>query len=406
MTSSSDIYVLTPSPAISGQPNRDQPESLVTGSARIATERKRRWRIVVAAVVAGGFVSLLAIFGGPMLADSATTFGHLDWPWLILALLAEASSMAAFARMQRRLLAAGGTPLHLGSVMAVTYAGNAISVSLPLGGSQLSTGFSFRQFSRHGIDPAVAGWALAVSGIISSSAFAAVLAGGAIISGSPTAAFVGLGGAFISLVPALCVVGALRYPKIRHGLNRIFARLLTIPRALIRRPGPGTENAAEQFLDRLSTLHLPRREYVTVFGLAIWNWIADCACLAFAIRATGPHIPWRGLLLAYGAGMVAGSIGLTPGGLGIIEAALCAALVTAGVTGHHALPAVLIYRLISFWLVMAAGWVLVVVVTRNTTQAGKAATAPPQGPPASLAETRLRAGEADPRLRRPAVRRR
>ena len=51
--------------------------------------------------------------------------------------------------------------------------------------------------------------------------------------------------------------------------------------------------------------------------------------------------------------MAAGSIGLTPGGLGVIEAALAAGLVAIGVTGHHALAAVLLYRLISFWLVMA-----------------------------------------------------
>jgi hypothetical protein len=74
--------------------------------------------------------------------------------------------MATFARSQRRLLGVGGTKVHLGSVLAVTYAGNAISVSLLLAGPELSTAFTFRQFSRHGIDPAVAAWALAVSGTL------------------------------------------------------------------------------------------------------------------------------------------------------------------------------------------------------------------------------------------------
>ena len=64
--------------------------------------------------------------------------------------------------------------------------------------------------------------------------------------------------------------------------------------------------------------------------------------------------------------MTAGSIGLTPGGLGILEAALSAALVAAGTRGDHALAAVLVYRLISFWLVMVAGWAVMAVLTRNT----------------------------------------
>jgi uncharacterized protein (TIRG00374 family) len=62
--------------------------------------------------------------------------------------------------------------------------------------------------------------------------------------------------------------------------------------------------------------------------------------------------------------MTAATLGLTPGGLGVVEAALAAALVAAGTTGHHALAAVLVYRLISFWLVMASGWVVMAALVR------------------------------------------
>jgi uncharacterized protein (TIRG00374 family) len=118
-------------------------------------------------------------------------------------------------------------------------------------------------------------------------------------------------------------------------------------------------------LDRVAAVRLPRLQYLEVFALALWNWVADCLCLACAIRATGTPIPWPGLFLAYGAAMSAGSIGLTPGGLGIMEAALSAALVAAGIKAHHALAAVLVYRFISFWLVMAAGWAVMAFLIRN-----------------------------------------
>jgi uncharacterized membrane protein YbhN (UPF0104 family) len=284
--------------------------------------------------------------------------------------------MAAFARTQRRLLRVSGTKLHIGSVIAVAYAGNAISVSLPLAGSEMATAFSFRQFGRHGIDAAVAGWALAVSGIVSSLAFGVVLAGGAFASGSATGAFIGLLGAIISLLPAVAVLAALRYQSVRHVVNRVLSRVLAVCRRWFHRPGPDADGAFERFLDRVASIHFPRRQYLEVFLLALWNWVADCLCLAAAIRATGASVPWQGLFLAYTAGMTAASIGLTPGGLGIIEAALAAALVGAGLKAHHAMAAVVTYRLVSFWLVMTVGWIVMLVVTR--TAAGRPDPAPEQ----------------------------
>jgi uncharacterized protein (TIRG00374 family) len=323
---------------------------------------------LLAGVAVAG-LGLLAALARSTLSESVASLAHVDWVWLPLAVLAEAGSMAAFARSQRRLLRAGGTKVHLGSVMAVTYAGNAISVSLPLAGSEVATAFSFRQFSRRGIDPAVVGWALAVSGIISSLAFAVVLTGGALASGSATAAALGLAGAAVSLLPAFGVLAALRFPAVRRRLNRLLARVIAGSRRLFHRPGPGAEGALERFLDRVASLRLPRLQYLEVFLLAVWNWVADCLCLACAIRAAGTPVPWQALFLAYGAGMTAGSLGLTPGGLGIIEVALSTALVAAGIASNRALAAVLVYRLISFWLVVVAGWSVLALLGRGARRA-------------------------------------
>jgi len=298
------------------------------------------------------------------LVDSVATLGHLDWAWLPLAVAAEAASMAAFARTQRRLIRAGGTNLHLGSVMAITYAGNAISVSLPLAGPEMATGFIYRSYSRLGIDPAVAGWALAVSGGFSSLAFALVLAGGAAASGNTSAMTLGLVGAAMSLLLTVVVLSALRNRGVRRRLNWFVTRLIALSRNLVNRPGAETANALDRFLDRVAGLRLPRLQYAEVMALAVWNWVADCLCLAFSIRAIGVDVPWQGLLLAYSAGMAAASVGLTPGGLGVVEAVLSASLVALGIKGHSALAAVLVYRLISFWLVLTVGWAVVAMLTR------------------------------------------
>ena len=51
-----------------------------------------------------------------------------------------------------------------------------------------------------------------------------------------------------------------------------------------------------------------------------------------------------------------GSLGITPGGIGLVEGTLCVGLVSTGVPAALALAAVLLYRLVSFWLMTAVGW--------------------------------------------------
>jgi uncharacterized protein (TIRG00374 family) len=111
-------------------------------------------------------------------------------------------------------------------------------------------------------------------------------------------------------------------------------------------------------IKRLVGLRLRGRSWAFVFLLATMNWVADILCLALAIMAVGGPVPWSALILAWSVGVGAGSFGITPGGLGLVEAALAAALVAAGVHSAQAVAAVLVYRLISFWLVDAVGWTL------------------------------------------------
>jgi hypothetical protein len=53
-----------------------------------------------------------------------------------------------------------------------------------------------------------------------------------------------------------------------------------------------------------------------------------------------------------------GSTGLTPGGFGIVELAVAAALTAGGLPASAALASVLAYRVINFWLVNGAGWLV------------------------------------------------
>jgi uncharacterized protein (TIRG00374 family) len=84
-----------------------------------------------------------------------------------------------------------------------------------------------------------------------------------------------------------------------------------------------------------------------------------------SILAIGGTVPWRGVLLAYGVRIAAGSISITPGGLGVVEGALAVALMGVGMQRPSAVAAVLLYRFVSFWMVTAVGWTVYLLGQRS-----------------------------------------
>jgi uncharacterized protein (TIRG00374 family) len=342
-----------------------EPSAAPTGqrTGPVTPARRRRWPRVVVAILAAGAVTWVIVAGRHTLLQSLASLRHLDVGWLMLAVLCECVSLSAFGLSRRRLLRADGHQADFGSVMAITYAGNALSMSVPFAGAQLAAVFSYRQFRRRGLDPALTGWALGISAVASSLALALILLAGALAGGAPLATLAGFAGAAVFGLPALTVLLALRYPRARAVANQVLAYLVRQARRVVRKPGIDPA-ALDEFLTRLASIKLGWPRYAEVFGLAVVNWLADCACLACAIRATGAPVPWHGLILAYGAGAAAGSTGVTPGGFGLVEVTLTAALVAAGMTASRALTAVLAYRLVNFWLILLGGGVAMIVLTR------------------------------------------
>ena len=83
---------------------------------------------------------------------------------------------------------------------------------------------------------------------------------------------------------------------------------------------------------------------------AVGRWAFDYLALLAALRAVGAEPDPSLVLLAYVAAQLLGTIPLTPGGLGFVEAGLTGLLRAAGVDGGDAIVATLAYRLVSFWL--------------------------------------------------------
>ena len=82
--------------------------------------------------------------------------------------------------------------------------------------------------------------------------------------------------------------------------------------------------------------------YVLSFSASLW--------------AFGYTLPFSVLAITYLASNTVGSVVPSPGGIGPVEIALTAGLVTAGIPSGVALSAAIVYRLVTFWAPIPVGW--------------------------------------------------
>jgi uncharacterized membrane protein YbhN (UPF0104 family) len=230
--------------------------------------------------------------------------------------------------------------MQVKSAMAVTCASNALSVTVPVAGAGLGAAFSFRQFHGWGIRAGTVGWALTVSGVMSALSFALLMTIGAVVSGDSAAIVLGLSGAAVTVLPMLALLVAVRIPAARRAVVRVVTRVIALWNRLFRHGGPADVTKIEVLLDQVGDVQATPRLYALAFFLSLRNWIADLVCLACAIKAAGAPVPWHGLILAYRVAASARSAGMAPGGLGVVEVTLSAALVAAGLPARRAVSVV------------------------------------------------------------------
>jgi putative heme transporter len=266
--------------------------------------------------------------------------------------VAEALSYVSYAGMQRRLLRSGSVDVPLVPMTGITVAGNAIQNTLPAG-IVLAGAYSFRQYRRYGADDILAGWVVVGVTVVSFATLATLaMAGLATGFGSGSAlnlVWVILGVAVLAL---LIVVAVLQ----RAVWLPTLGRLLRVAERIAHRPPGHVNEVLDRWLERLVAIHPSRSDWVAAVALGFGNWLADLGCLMAAFLAVGADVPWRGLLLAYGAGQLASSLPVTPGGLGVVEGSLTVALVAFGGAEASTVAAVLLYRVLSFWAMLPIGW--------------------------------------------------
>ncbi|MHB8330064.1 MAG: lysylphosphatidylglycerol synthase transmembrane domain-containing protein, partial [Acidimicrobiales bacterium] len=286
------------------------------------------------------------------LSGASSYLDHVHWQWLALAATAEVGSIVAFAIIQQRLLAAGGTTTTLGAMLGITVAATAIANSMPAG-PVVSSVFAYHQYRRRGADEALAGWTLAAVFVVASVSLALVAAAGLSVAGAEGEGL-DLVWVTIGVLVAALALGAVFVQ--RRALVWTLSGALRVTRRLLRRPRGELATELDWVMAHVAVVSLSARQVAGVTGWGLANWVLDCGCLALSFMAVGVGVPWKGLLLAYGAGQLAANLPITPGGLGVVEGSLTIALVAYGGAETSTVAAVLLYRILSFWAELPIGW--------------------------------------------------
>jgi hypothetical protein len=193
---------------------------------------------------------------------------------------------------------------------------------------------------------------------------------------------------------------AVRCPAVRRAVEPPAAWILARERCRPSRPGDDPAAMIAGVASRLRAVRLSPAGWAMVTVAAVLNWLADAGVLAASLAAVGAPVPWRGLLLAYAVGTAASSISVTPGGLGVAETALALSLMGVGVRHPLALAAALVYRLVSFWLVVFVGWLAYLLLRRGPAGSGTIRQSHRSGQknvylPLSAADLQARQGRGD-----------
>jgi uncharacterized protein (TIRG00374 family) len=289
------------------------------------------------------------------LTGFGTVFRTFDWWWLAPALAAEIGSYLCFAAMQYELLSAGHLRAPFSPLVKLSFASQAITNSLPVGNAVASV-YGFRWFRRFGADTTLAVWALAGTLVAASVSLSLLAVVGLSIAAEE--------GASLDLVPVLIgtfaiMLGIGSLFVYERPLHMVVSGVLRVSVRVTGRPRGDTTEQIDRIMKWMTAVRLSWGQIGRIVTWGTVNWLLDCACFAMMFVAIDAPIPWKGLLLAYGAGQLAATLPITPGGLGVVEGSITVALVAFGGAENSTVDAVLLYRVISFWFILALGWLFI-----------------------------------------------
>ncbi|HEX5984345.1 MAG TPA: lysylphosphatidylglycerol synthase transmembrane domain-containing protein [Solirubrobacterales bacterium] len=110
----------------------------------------------------------------------------------------------------------------------------------------------------------------------------------------------------------------------------------------------------EGFRFALGLFTHPSKGGLAVIGAAGF-WAANIGILWASFHAFGVHVPLAVVIQGFFLGMVANLLPFAPAGVGAVDAGMIGAFVLFGIPEETVFPAILVFRLVSFWMPIPPG---------------------------------------------------
>lgn len=270
-------------------------------------------------------------------------------------------SLWTFAHLQHRVLRLSGASVPLPSLYLLTLANDAIANSVP-GEPAISSAYRYRFYRRHNATGASAGWTIFTILIAQAIGMSLLLLLGVVVALVASAKARETG---VTLAGLVIVVGSGAILIRRDLVLRLAGGLVRALQRVTGHPRGSIGARVESTLARMREIPLSTRATIGIVALATGVWGGDFLCLLCCFGAVHAAVPWAGVLLAYGVAQVAGAFPVVPGGIGIVEGSLAVILAAYGAGRVSAVAAALAYRIVSFWLAIAVGWISVAVIAHQ-----------------------------------------
>jgi putative heme transporter len=322
--------------------------------------RPSRRRLVLRALLAVAVIAAFYLGVLPNLVDVGQVWATLRaMTWLELATLLLAAGWNLLSYLLPQLAALPG--LSLRQAALESHASTAVGNLLPAG-QAVGLGVTYRFYNSYGFGNRPIALSLLIQGLWNNF----------VKLGMPIVALgllVAAGDAAGELAPA-AVVGRVVFVLALAGfafglsgerraarLGRVLANVAEAVRRLVRRPGrPDWEHGAVAFRAQAITLLRGRWHWLTVTTLV--SHLSLFLVLLLALRHVGvseAEVSWVEALAAFALVRLLSAFPVTPGGLGVVELGLAAALVLAGGEEAQVVAAVLVFRILTLVLPIPIG---------------------------------------------------
>ncbi|MEV0174658.1 lysylphosphatidylglycerol synthase domain-containing protein [Streptomyces sp. NPDC050803] len=311
------------------------PEPLVASPTR----RRAYWQTAFSLVVLLAAV-WLARRHWPVLETGAVRLAVADQGWLLVAGTAAVGTWLCSALAQQ---GAVSRRLPPGRLVAAQFAASAANHVLPAG---LGAGaVNLRFLMRCGLPAARSATAVAVKGTA-----------GVIVRG-----------VLIAVLTVACP-GVLRVPEASPGLPVVLLAAAVVAGVSALLAGPLRQRcrgALGAAVADVKAVHARPHRAAALWGGSLAFAVLHCSVLIAVTQAVALPLPPARVALLYLAASSAAALLPTPGGLGSLDAALAFALTAAGAPGAAAASAVLGYRLLTVWLPLLPGLLVLGVLVRR-----------------------------------------